>query len=264
MKLRNEVVCIGSKSFDSSQQESLGFLAVMAGRKILLDCGPYTMQQLKRVGIRASELDYIFLSHAHVDHCGGIPWLLNTLVFEEYYTTPESGRTITLIAPTMSPGTGLLAYIEEQFGWLLANGRLRILYGIDDTKGVSKLVFSTFSVSHTIENVGLSIESDGLRVVYVPDTNLENASEWARSLNNTSLVIFSVGGSAKDSALVSKYGFTTARRAADLCKEASVQVVWMFHLFENINREAAVSEAMEALGPGCLKFPQPGDVAVLR
>ena len=51
-----------------------------AGKKILLDCGMYQGKGLetdamnRNLGMDPSELDYIILSHAHIDHSGLIPY----------------------------------------------------------------------------------------------------------------------------------------------------------------------------------------------
>ena len=50
--------------------------------KILLDCGQFqggkAMEELNYMdfGFDPSEIDYMFLSHAHIDHCGRIPLLV--------------------------------------------------------------------------------------------------------------------------------------------------------------------------------------------
>ena len=51
-----------------------------AGKKILLDCGMYQGKGLetdtmnRELGVDPAELDYIILSHAHIDHSGLIPY----------------------------------------------------------------------------------------------------------------------------------------------------------------------------------------------
>ena len=57
-------------------------LLTIGTKKILLDCGQFqggkTMESLnyEDFGFRPSEIDYVILSHAHIDHCGRIPLLV--------------------------------------------------------------------------------------------------------------------------------------------------------------------------------------------
>ena len=43
--------------------------------KILLDCGPSILPGLRKIGISPAEIDLLFLSHLHPDHCAGLPFL---------------------------------------------------------------------------------------------------------------------------------------------------------------------------------------------
>ena len=51
------------------------------GKKILLDCGIYQGKGLetdslnKTIGFNPRDLDYVILSHAHIDHSGLIPYI---------------------------------------------------------------------------------------------------------------------------------------------------------------------------------------------
>ncbi len=52
------------------------------GKKILLDCGMFqgmgdqTDELNKDFGFNAGDVDYVILSHAHIDHCGLLPKLV--------------------------------------------------------------------------------------------------------------------------------------------------------------------------------------------
>jgi len=51
------------------------------GKKILLDCGMYQGKGLETdamnrdLGFNPSEIDFLLLSHAHIDHAGLIPYI---------------------------------------------------------------------------------------------------------------------------------------------------------------------------------------------
>lgn len=45
----------------------------------MIDCGEGTQLQMRRMRIKFSRLNHIFISHMHGDHCFGLPGLLSTL-----------------------------------------------------------------------------------------------------------------------------------------------------------------------------------------
>lgn len=66
------------------------------GKKLLLDCGmfqghPKEADQLNREwGFDPAEVDYLILSHAHIDHCGLIPKLVNDGYKGQIFCTPST------------------------------------------------------------------------------------------------------------------------------------------------------------------------------
>ena len=45
----------------------------------MIDCGEGTQVQMRRMHIKFARLNHIFITHAHGDHCFGIPGLISTL-----------------------------------------------------------------------------------------------------------------------------------------------------------------------------------------
>jgi metallo-beta-lactamase family protein len=71
-------------------------LTLANGKKILLDCGMFqgmgedTDEMNKEWGFEPSEIDYLILSHAHIDHCGLIPKLVKDGYKGKVYATPAT------------------------------------------------------------------------------------------------------------------------------------------------------------------------------
>ena len=57
-------------------------ITTLSGKKILLDCGMYQGKGLetdamnRQLGFNPAEIDYLILSHAHIDHSGLIPYIV--------------------------------------------------------------------------------------------------------------------------------------------------------------------------------------------
>jgi ribonuclease BN (tRNA processing enzyme) len=47
-----------------------------AGDPVLIDCGASSLIAMKRAGVDPSTLGWVLLSHLHVDHFGGVPFLI--------------------------------------------------------------------------------------------------------------------------------------------------------------------------------------------
>ncbi len=68
----------------------------VAGKKILIDCGLYQggrdmdEENSKPFGFGPANIDYLLLTHAHLDHCGRIPLLVKRGFTGEIISTSAS------------------------------------------------------------------------------------------------------------------------------------------------------------------------------
>ena len=74
---------------------------------LLFDCGEGTQRQLMRAGINLMDIDNIFVTHWHGDHCLGLAGLIDTMGFEGrqrplYVHSPEPRRLKIFLAVTRS------------------------------------------------------------------------------------------------------------------------------------------------------------------
>src|SRR6218665_1543146 len=80
------------------------------GKKILLDCGMFqgmgaeTTELNKDFGFDPSTIDYMILSHAHIDHCGLVPKLVKDGYKGKIFATPA---TKDLAAILMEDSAGI-------------------------------------------------------------------------------------------------------------------------------------------------------------
>lgn len=108
------------------------------GKKILLDCGMFqgmghdTQELNSHFGFNPANIDYLILSHAHIDHCGLIPKLIKDGYNGKVYATPA---TRDLAAVLMEDSAGIqesdIKY-ENKRRAILGLPYLKPLYTTDD------------------------------------------------------------------------------------------------------------------------------------
>ena len=119
-------------------------LSLNNGKKVLFDCGMFqgmgkdTDVLNRNFGFKANEVDYVFLSHAHVDHSGLLPRLVKEGFGGKIYATPA---TIDVIGALLLDS----ANIQKQDIYLLNKKRreegrrlLEPLYTEEDVRQVTE------------------------------------------------------------------------------------------------------------------------------
>ncbi|HED18329.1 MAG TPA: MBL fold metallo-hydrolase [Gammaproteobacteria bacterium] len=92
-------------SFHGADQEVTGscHLVECAGKRLLVDCGLYqgghelAEENARPFGFDPADIDYLLLSHAHLDHCGRIPLLTKRGFRGEIITTSASRELARLV-----------------------------------------------------------------------------------------------------------------------------------------------------------------------
>ncbi len=74
---------------------------------MMVDCGEGAQLSMRRMGLKFSRLNHVFLSHLHGDHCLGLPGLLSTLALQ------QKGGTVTV--HTFAEGAELLGRMMDFF-----------------------------------------------------------------------------------------------------------------------------------------------------
>lgn len=78
-------------------------------KKFVVDCGLFQEAQYsdlnKSLPFKVENIDYVFLTHVHVDHCGRLPLLVNQRYSEKIYMSNDS---VCLLKPALSDSFKIL------------------------------------------------------------------------------------------------------------------------------------------------------------
>ena len=68
-------------------------------KKFLLDCGGDARHSLREIGVSHKDIEAIYISHLHTDHCGGLEWLGFCTYFDPECVKPQLYIVEDLIEP---------------------------------------------------------------------------------------------------------------------------------------------------------------------
>ncbi|MFA4930922.1 MAG: MBL fold metallo-hydrolase [Patescibacteria group bacterium] len=191
-----------------------GFLLEIGQKKILLDCGFGTIRRLTDYGYNIGDIDYIFLSHHHIDHAGdAFNFIQARFVQEMLFNKPP--RPLSFIAP---PGTGGKFHQWRQLFWLEPNEdpQVKFIEAGQEIK-IGEIRLDPFPTVHVpwLKSQGIIIRYQRKKLVYTGDLgshhNLNNLIDISRRAD---LFITEAGGAKKSSNhLTFKQAYTVAKVA---------------------------------------------------
>lgn len=162
------ITILGAGTAIPADRHSPAGLYVRTGREhLLFDAGPGTAQRLQAIGVSIFELDRIFLTHYHLDHCLDLASILFAL------RIPDSTR----IKPLTVYGPRGLKILYRQLnrafhGWLTPRGYALILNEIGETRlQFGGATIRTRRMNHSAPALGYRLQARGKSLVYSGDTD---------------------------------------------------------------------------------------------
>jgi len=190
------------------------------GAVLLVDCGGDAVERMQASGLNPAHLTGLIVTHAHADHLGGLPLLVEKLWL--------GGRTAPL------PVYGIASALDVA-------RRLLDLFGAPEWKGLFEIVWTEIPerpraevvddahfrvvaspVVHALPNVGLRIETkaDGHALAYSSDTEpCDAVVDLARGAR---LLVHEATGEGP--------GHSSAEQAAAVAQQSGVPLLVLVHL----------------------------------
>lgn len=169
------------------------FLLSSNGTKILVECGLFqgkrkeSEEKNREFMFDIKEIDYMLLSHAHIDHSGNIPNLVKNGFSKDIYTTPA---TIDLLKYLLLDSAHIHEKDVEYVNKIKENGEKQIepLYTVEDAqksldffkpvaygnkqqKGIN---FEFLDAGHILGSSEILMEIEGKRVLFTGDLGRSN------------------------------------------------------------------------------------------
>ncbi|MDP9395786.1 MAG: ribonuclease Z [Actinomycetota bacterium] len=273
-----ELVVLGTASqVPTRTRNHNGYVLRWDDQTLLFDPGEGTQRQMTYTGVSASSLTRICVTHAHGDHCLGLPGVLQRLSLDRsprsvdlhypasaqphidalrqasayvdtaaVHNRPVQRAGVVAEAPTWTLATQPLAHRIDAVGYRLAErDTVRMLperlesYGVHGPD-VGRLVREgeTTVDGRTVRLDQVSVPRHGQVFAFVMDTAwCEGAVELARGAD---LLVVESTFLDCDRALAEDYGHLTARQAGRLAREAGARRLVLTHFSQRYGEDVAV------------------------
>jgi len=183
----NLIVLGSGTSVPHPQRAAAAFWLETESGSVLLDCGGDTIRRMLQENLDWSNLDAIWISHLHLDHCGG----LANLLFGTKWAPQTQSRKKKLMIFGCQGLEGLVAGIGKSIGSELFAQPFAIELHEISPSAISEphqfellpgLSAQTVSTPHRKESLALRVtNNDGKSLVYTSDTGYdEELASFAR------------------------------------------------------------------------------------
>ena len=222
-----ELIILGSGTYQPElTRHSSSYLVKIDKQNLVFDFGRGTLDQLLKVGINYYDINVIFITHTHADHCSELSSFLHIALAE-----PEKGKfrkkNIAIYGPKGIKKT--INHIAKAFGLEKFQPphkvEIKELTNGDVVKGRNWTVRS-YKVKHsqTIKCLSYRLKSKNKILAYSGDT--EDCSGLRRSCKNADLAIIEASWPKE----LDIKGHMTGEKAGRIAQELKIQKLILTHI----------------------------------
>jgi ribonuclease Z len=220
---------------------SLAILPGPAGGGLLIDCGGDVYGSLLRGGVGPDTISDLFITHAHIDHIGTLPSLLESLRL--------GGRRAPLHIWALPQVTAVAHGLIQAYDFELTLDTWAYpvtFTEVGDGESITLAGTSAYTASmdHTVPTLGLRLELPGGVLAYTSDTqpnpHIGRLSQGATTLITECTFL----GAQQAQARTSRH--LTAYEAGRLASECGAERLALVH--QGAPAESLQAEAMEVFG----------------
>jgi ribonuclease Z len=236
------LVVLGSgTSVPHPQRTAAAFWLETSSGLVLLDCSGDATHQMAKEQVDWPNLDVVWISHLHLDHCGGLASLLFGLKW-----SPQTQSRQKPLRIFGCQGTGnLLRAIDESNHYRLFELAFpiemsEVSANREDFEMLPGLLARTFSTPHTRESMALRLtDNDDVSVVYTSDTGY--SEELASFARGADLLILECSF-WRDKPTPKHLDLDEAMRMALLAKPRTLVLTHLYPEWDGIDLESKAKE----------------------
>jgi ribonuclease BN (tRNA processing enzyme) len=224
-------------------QACSGFLVEQDGFRLVIDLGYATMPRLLE-HVTAEQVDAVFISHGHPDHCADLSPLLRARAM-----AAEPAAAL----PVYAPAGALNAVLAlDRPGMLAETIEVRELSGGDDLE-IGPFRVQTRLLPHWLPNAGLRLSAAGRTLAYTGDSGPSpDVVDLARGAD----VLLAEATYADEVPDDSRGNLCSAPEAGEQAARAGAGQLILTHLWPGTDHEVALSAAMARYdGPTSIAAP---------
>jgi ribonuclease BN (tRNA processing enzyme) len=227
----------GCGAWPAAGQACSGFLVEHEGFRLVVDLGYATVPRLLE-WVTPEQVDAVFISHRHPDHCADLNPLLRARVLREDPAAP---------LPVYALPGALDAVLALDRPGMLAGGYRLHEFRAGADFGIGPFLAQTRLLPHSVPNAGLRLTAGERVLAYTGDTGpAPEVADLARDADLLLAEASYVDQVPEDS----RRELTSARQAGRQARDAGARQLLLTHLLPGTDAAAAKAAAADQYGAG--------------